>query len=64
MSPTNDTIKERVFRRRGITVTQWARENNFPLQDVYRVLNGRLKAHYGRAHEIAVRLGMKPASAA
>ncbi len=53
-----EQVKER-FRARGITVTQWAEENGYPRNAVYRVLNGFDKARYGRAHEIAVALGLK-----
>lgn len=57
---TPDQVKEQ-FRRRGVTLTDWARERGFPRQAVYRVLNGQLKANFGVSHEIAVALGMKVA---
>jgi gp16 family phage-associated protein len=47
------------FQQRGITFTQWAKENGYTRNEVYRVLNGQAKALYGRGHEIAVKLGMK-----
>lgn len=56
------TPAERVktnFRKRGITFTKWAEENGYTANEVYRVLNGQAKAHYGKAHEIAVKLGLK-----
>ena len=55
---TADQVKER-FRQAGITFTQWAEENGYTRNEVYRVLNGQAKANYGRAHEIAVKLGLK-----
>lgn len=55
---TPNQVKER-FRARGITVTQWAEEQGYRRNAVYRVLNGFDKANYGRAHEIAVALGLK-----
>ncbi|WP_232301200.1 DNA-binding protein [Gilvimarinus agarilyticus] len=55
---TPNQVKER-FRARGITVTQWAEEQGYRRDAVYRVLNGFDKANYGRAHEIAVALGLK-----
>jgi gp16 family phage-associated protein len=55
---TPEQIKSRL-RQQGKTITQWAAENGYPRDRVYRVLNGVDKAHYGRAHEIAVKLGMK-----
>jgi gp16 family phage-associated protein len=47
------------MRQRGETLTQWAASRGFDRDAVYRVMNGRDKAHYGRAHEIAVALGLK-----
>ncbi|MDU9392125.1 DNA-binding protein [Pseudomonas sp. zfem002] len=60
-----DQVKES-FRRAGKTITEWALENGYTRNEVYRVLNGQAKAHYGKAHDIAVKLGMKakPALAA
>lgn len=55
---TPDQVKER-FRARGLTITQWAKEHGYPRNAVYRALNGFDKAQYGRAHEIAVALGIK-----
>lgn len=47
------------LRSQGKTTRQWAEENGFPPSAVYRVLNGVDKANFGRAHEIAVRAGIK-----
>ncbi len=47
------------LRDKGITLTQWAKDNGYSRFAVYRVLNGLDKAHYGKAHEIAVKLGLK-----
>lgn len=58
-----EQVKAR-FRANGTTVTQWAEYHGYPRNAVYRVLNGFDKAHYGRAHEIAVALGLKPSEAA
>lgn len=55
---TSDQVKSRL-RRQGKTITQWAAEHDYPRVAVYRVLNGIDKAHFGRAHEIAVKLGLK-----
>lgn len=57
------TPEERVkkqFQQRGETFTDWAEEHGYPRHEVYRVLNGQAKAKYGRAHDIAVALGLKP----
>ncbi len=58
---TAEQVKER-FRQRGKTFTAWAEENGYTRNEVYRVLNGQAKANYGKAHEIAVALGLKPAN--
>lgn len=55
---TGEQAKARL-RRRGMTTTQWAAEHGYNRRDVYRVLNGQLKANFGTAHDIAVGLGMK-----
>lgn len=58
---TPDQVKT-AMRTRGETTTQWAATHGYPAWAVYRVLNGIDKCHYGRAHEIAVKLGLKPQS--
>lgn len=58
---TPDQVKKN-FRSRGQTITEWATQRGYKPHAVYRVLNGFDKAHYGRAHEIAVALGLKPAT--
>ena len=55
---TADQVKQK-FHAAGKTVTQWAEENGYSRHAVYRVLNGFDKARYGKAHNIAVALGMK-----
>lgn len=47
------------LREQGITIAQFAREHNYPVVEVYRVLDGKYKGFYGRAHDIAVALGIK-----
>lgn len=56
---TPDQIKHK-FRQEGRTFSQWARDHGYPEYKVLRVLNGFEKGHYGQAHEIAVKLGLKP----
>lgn len=51
-------IKQQM-RREGKTSSAWAREHGYSPNKVIRVLNGFDKGHYGLAHEIAVKLGMK-----
>ncbi|WP_420553999.1 DNA-binding protein [Neptuniibacter marinus] len=56
---TPNEVKAR-FQANGITFTQWAKDHGYTPNAVYRVLNGFDKAKYGKAHEIAVKLGLKP----
>lgn len=49
------------FRAKGQTITEWARQHNYDRHYVYFVLNGQCKARRGKGHEIAVKLGLKPA---
>lgn len=56
---TAEQVKQS-FRERGLTFTDWAKNNGFDRNDVYRVLNGQIKAYRGTGHDIAVKLGMKP----
>ncbi len=55
---TPEQVKQRL-RMQGITTTQWAEANGYTRNEVYRVLNGQSKAFYGKAHEIAIKLGLK-----
>lgn len=50
------------LRAQGITIAQFAREHNYPVVEVYRVLDGKYKGFYGRAYQIAVDLGIVEAS--
>lgn len=52
-----------LFHKRGQTFTRWAKDNGYRLNEVYRVINGQSKARYGKAHEIAVKLGLKSEAA-
>lgn len=58
MNFTPKQVKEN-FRRKGKTIKQFAQENGFSQVQVYRVLNGTIKATRGKGHEIAVALGLK-----
>ena len=55
---TPQQVRERM-RRDGKTLKQWAVENGYRPNNVYRVMGGIDKGYYGQAHEIAVRLGLK-----
>lgn len=55
---TSEQIKEE-FLKNGLTISEWARQHDYKPRDVSLVLNGQIKARYGRGHEIAVKLGLK-----
>ena len=55
---TPDQVKQE-FIDSGVPVAVWAAKNNFIPQEVYKVLNGQSKGNFGRAHQIAVALGLK-----
>ena len=55
---TPDQVKQH-FKQHGVTIKEWAEENGFRTNAVYRVLNGIDKAYYGNGHKIAVALGLK-----
>ncbi|TCM61889.1 gp16 family phage-associated protein [Acinetobacter calcoaceticus] len=55
---TPEEVKK-TFEERGQTVANWASQNDYRPQDVYKVLNGQAKCKYGIGHEIAVKLGLK-----
>lgn len=55
---TPDQVKSR-FVAAGLPVAQWADANGYPRRFVYMVINGQFKGHRGRAHEVAVKLGLK-----
>ncbi|MGZ8221762.1 MAG: DNA-binding protein [Methylobacter sp.] len=57
---TPDQVKAE-FTAKGITISQWAREHNWKPREVSLVLNGQVKGNYGKGHDIAVALGLKPA---
>lgn len=55
---TPDQVRQRL-RQQGKTLTQWSLEHGYDRKAVYRVMSGADKAYYGRAHDIAVDLGLK-----
>jgi gp16 family phage-associated protein len=55
---TPNQVKDQ-FEQLGNTFTDWAEQHGYTANEVYRVLNGQAKAKYGKAHEIAVKLGLK-----
>ncbi len=55
---TREQAKARI-KSQGIPITEWARRNGFTPRQVTLVLNGQLKGNFGKAHEVAVKLGLK-----
>lgn len=45
----------------GVTVCEFARRAKLPRWAVDDALRGRSKGHWGKSHEAAVKLGLKPA---
>lgn len=56
---TPSQVKDK-FKAQGTTVAAWAKSHGYRPHAVYQVLNGLTKANHGKAHEIAVALGIKP----
>jgi gp16 family phage-associated protein len=61
--PVTPQQRKKQFVDRGESVTAWAAKHGFEgdLSAVYRVLNAQSPARRGKHHEIAVKLGIKPA---
>ncbi|AWI54805.1 DNA-binding protein [Aquabacterium olei] len=56
---TVEEVREE-FRRRGISVSDWARRQGVSAQLTYRILSGRTLGLRGQSHTICVLLGLKP----
>lgn len=54
---TPEEVKSK-FKAEGKTITEWAKENGYSRNAVYRVLNGFDKGNYGKSFEIAQKLGL------
>ena len=50
------------FNREGKTFADWANEQGYRPNEVYRVTNGFSKGLRGKSHRIAVALGLKAAA--
>jgi gp16 family phage-associated protein len=61
MTPKTKTSEEAKadLRRQGVTLREFAQQNNFPVHQVYAVVNGRVKGSRGQSHQIATALGIK-----
>jgi gp16 family phage-associated protein len=47
------------FERKGIAISDWARENGVSAVSVHHLLSGRTVGRRGQAHRVAVLLGLK-----
>lgn len=56
----NAEQRKQQFRDQGQSVADWARQHGYAPKYVYAVLNGFLRGHRGKAHDIAVKLQLKP----
>ena len=48
-----------LFKKAGVPIAHWAKQNNFPVNRVYLLTNGLIKGNYGISHDIAIKLGLK-----
>ncbi len=53
-----EKVKEN-FKKRGETIKAWCEVRQYDPTYVSRILNGAIKANRGKAHEIALELGLK-----
>ncbi|MGE4191809.1 MAG: DNA-binding protein [Pseudodesulfovibrio sp.] len=58
MLRTSEQVRED-FKRKGISISQWAVSNGFPPNLVYDILAERRNPTRGQTHRIAVKLGLK-----
>ncbi len=59
MAITTPIELRKKFDSEGKTFAEWATNNGFEPQEVYKVLNGQAKCKRGKGHKIAVLLGLK-----
>lgn len=50
------------FKKRGETIKSWYEARQYDPTYVSRIINGSIQAKYGKAHKIAVELGLKQES--
>ncbi|MCY1391423.1 hypothetical protein D3C76_578180 [compost metagenome] len=51
------------FQAEGIAISAWAEANGYDRHSVYCVLGGQFKGNRGKAHAIALKLGLKLSAA-
>lgn len=55
---SGDRVRE-LFTAAGISISTWAEANGYTRHQVYCVIGGQFKGNRGKAHSIALALGMK-----
>lgn len=55
---SREEIKE-LMSSSGVSIAEWARENQFSSGLVYQILEGKRRCLRGQSHRIAVALGLK-----
>lgn len=55
---TPEAAKQELYRK-GMTLREFARQNNFKYRTVSEVIRGVNKGLYGEGHRVAVALGLK-----
>lgn len=48
------------FETEGLSISQWASNHGFKPREVYALLSGKTTGVRGRAHKVAVALGLRP----
>ncbi|MFV5368697.1 DNA-binding protein [Acinetobacter junii] len=56
---TDKTVIRQKFEHSGLSIADWARQNNFSPDLVYSVLKSKHIPIRGQSHKIAVKLGLK-----
>jgi gp16 family phage-associated protein len=49
------------LERHGVTISAWARSHGFEPNIVSALLAGRTRGQWGKAHQAAIELGLRPA---
>ncbi len=53
-----EQVKQRLYSN-GLTIKAWAQQHGYPVNEVYKVLNGERKGLYGKSYQIAKELGLR-----
>ena len=53
------TALKKRYEKEGLSLAEFARQNGYTVNEVYRVTGGFTNCLRGKSHEIAVKLGLK-----